>query len=46
MRYLLMVVLSLVVTGAMGGILIRFFRRLRQIEKERWGSASDSGGRP
>ena len=37
MRYLIMLVLSLMVIGAMALTLAMFFRRIRKIERERWG---------
>ena len=37
-RYVFMIVLSLAVIGALGGIFLWTLRRLRKIEDERWGS--------
>lgn len=38
MRYVLMLLLTLAVAGAMALTLAGFFRRLRKIESERWGA--------
>lgn len=42
MRYLLMLVLSLAVLGAMSLTLTVFFRRLKRIERERWGDRPEN----
>ena len=36
-RYLLLIAACLMVTAAMGATLTLFLRRLRRIERERWG---------
>jgi len=41
-RYLLMLVLSLAVLGAMSLTLTVFFRRLKRIERERWGDRPEN----
>ena len=38
MRYLIIFVACLFVSGSMAFIFIRFLKRLRQIEEEKWGS--------